>query len=99
MPGRFLPIVESTAYFIVVEAITNIIKHAEATEIVISISLRDDTLVVIVKDNGKGGADPMNGTGLIGLASRVEALDGSLVISSPAGGPTTLIAEIPCGSL
>ena len=99
VPGRFLPIVESTAYFIVVEAITNIIKHAGATEIYISITLRDDTLVVIVKDNGKGGADPMNGTGLIGLASRVEALDGSLAISSPAGGPTTLTAEIPCGSL
>jgi signal transduction histidine kinase len=99
VPGRFLPIVESTAYFIVVESMTNIIKHAEATEIFISITLRDDTLVVVVKDNGKGGADPMNGTGLIGLASRVEALDGSLAISSPAGGPTTLTAEIPCGSL
>jgi signal transduction histidine kinase len=100
VPGRFLPIVESTAYFVVVEAITNIIKHAEATEIFISITLRDDdTLVVTVTDNGKGGADPMNGTGLIGLASRVEALDGSLTISSPAGGPTTLTAEIPCGSL
>ncbi len=100
VPGRFLPIVESTAYFIVVEAITNIIKHAEATEIYISITLRDDdNLIVTVVDNGKGGADPMDGTGLIGLASRVEALDGSLTISSPAGGPTTLTAEIPCGSL
>jgi signal transduction histidine kinase len=100
VPGRFLPIVESTAYFIVVESITNIIKHAEATEIYVSITLRDDdTLIVTVVDNGKGGADPMNGTGLIGLASRVEALDGSLAISSPAGGPTRLIAEIPCGSL
>jgi len=100
VPGRFLPIVESTAYFIVVEAMTNIIKHAEATEIFISITLRDDdNLIVTVVDNGKGGADPMNGTGLIGLASRVEALDGSLTISSPAGGPTTLTAEIPCGSL
>ncbi len=100
VPGRFLPIVESTAYFIVVEAITNIIKHAGATEIYISITLRDDdNLIVKVVDNGKGGADPMDGTGLIGLASRVEALDGSLTISSPAGGPTTLTAEIPCGSL
>ena len=65
-------------------------------EIAVSIALVADTLIVEVIDNGKGGADPQNGTGLIGLASRVEALDGTLVISSPAGGPTTLKAEIPC---
>ncbi|MEZ4623329.1 MAG: sensor histidine kinase [Thermomicrobiales bacterium] len=100
LPGRFLPIVESTAYFVVVEALTNIVKHAEATEVSVSLTYREpDMLVVTVRDNGKGGADPANGTGLIGLASRVEALDGSLSISSPAGGPTTLKAVIPCGSL
>ncbi len=100
LPGRFLPIVESTAYFVVVEALTNIVKHADATEIAVSLTYREpDVLVVTVVDNGKGGADPANGTGLIGLASRVEALDGSLSISSPAGGPTTLKAVIPCGSL
>lgn len=93
---RFQPIIESTAYFVAVEAMTNIIKHAEATEIAVSITLVDDNLVVEVTDNGKGGADPQNGTGLIGLASRVEALDGTLSISSPAGGPTILKAEIPC---
>lgn len=93
---RFQPIIESTAYFVAVEAMTNIIKHAEATEIVVTIRLVDDKLVVEVLDNGKGGADPQNGTGLIGLASRVEALDGTLSISSPAGGPTILKAEIPC---
>lgn len=93
---RFQPIIESTAYFVAVEAMTNIIKHAEATEIVVAIRLVDDNLVVEVTDNGKGGADPQNGTGLIGLASRVEALDGTLSISSPAGGPTILKAEIPC---
>jgi signal transduction histidine kinase len=100
LPGRFIPIVESTAYFVVVEALTNIVKHAEATEITVNLAYREpDVLVVTVVDNGKGGADPANGTGLIGLASRVEALDGSLSISSPAGGPTTLKAVIPCGSL
>jgi signal transduction histidine kinase len=93
---RLQPIIESTAYFVAVEAMTNIVKHAEATEIAVSIALVADTLIVEVIDNGKGGADPQNGTGLIGLASRVEALDGTLVISSPAGGPTTLKAEIPC---
>jgi len=100
LPGRFDPIVESTAYFVVVEALTNIVKHAEATEVAVSLTYRDtDDLVVAVSDNGKGGADPANGTGLIGLASRVEAIDGSLSISSPAGGPTTLKAVLPCGSL
>jgi signal transduction histidine kinase len=100
LPGRFVPIVESTAYFVVVEALTNIVKHADATEISVNLAYREpDLLVVTVTDNGKGGADPANGTGLIGLASRVEALDGSLSISSPAGGPTTLKAVIPCGSL
>jgi signal transduction histidine kinase len=93
---RFQPIIESTAYFVAAEAMTNIVKHAEATEIAVAIRLEGDNLVVEVTDNGKGGADPQNGTGLIGLASRVEALDGTLVISSPAGGPTILKAEIPC---
>jgi signal transduction histidine kinase len=100
LPDRFVPIVESTAYFVVVEALTNIVKHADATEVMVNLVFQEpDYLVVTVADNGKGGADPANGTGLIGLASRVEALDGTLSISSPAGGPTTLRAVIPCGSL
>jgi signal transduction histidine kinase len=93
---RFQPIIESTAYFVAAEAMTNIVKHANATEIFVAIRLEGDNLVVEVTDDGKGGADPQNGTGLIGLASRVEALDGTLSISSPAGGPTILKAEIPC---
>jgi signal transduction histidine kinase len=93
---RFQPIIESTAYFVAAEAMTNIVKHANATEISVAIRLEGDNLVVEVTDDGRGGADPQNGTGLIGLASRVEALDGTLTVSSPAGGPTILKAEIPC---
>lgn len=98
LPERFPPAVESTAYFVVSEALANISKHSDATAAAVSITARGDALIVVVTDNGRGGADPRNGTGLIGLASRVEALDGKLLISSPIGGPTTLTAEIPCES-
>jgi signal transduction histidine kinase len=57
----------------------------------------DGTLVAEVRDDGQGGADP-TGKGLTGLRRRVEALDGSLLVSSPTGGPTTIRAELPCGS-
>jgi signal transduction histidine kinase len=98
VPERFSPAVESTAYFVVTEALSNIAKHSGATAAAVSISGREDALIVVVTDNGRGGADPRNGTGLIGLASRVEALDGRLLVNSPIGGPTTLTAEIPCES-
>jgi signal transduction histidine kinase len=89
--------VESTAYFVVVEALTNVAKHSGATEAKVLIRRANDWLVVEVADNGKGGADPAGGTGLAGLADRLAALDGRLRISSPPGGPTWIRAEIPIG--
>ena len=92
------PAVESTAYFVVSEALTNVAHHAEATRAVITIAQARDRLVVEVRDDGKGGAVVGNGTGLTGLRDRVTALGGVLHVISPPGGPTTLLAEIPCGS-
>jgi signal transduction histidine kinase len=97
LPRRPPGPVETAAYFVVAEALANSGKHSEAGSV--EIHLRDEAgnLVVEVVDDGVGGADP-NGTGLRGLARRVGALDGRLEIGSPAGGPTTIRAVIPCGS-
>jgi signal transduction histidine kinase len=89
--------VESAAYFVVAEALANSGKHARAEQVDIGIRLEGDDLVVEVVDDGGGGADP-SGNGLRGLARRVEALDGTLAVTSPRGGPTTIRAVIPCGS-
>jgi signal transduction histidine kinase len=93
LPGA----VESTAYFVVAEALTNAAKHARAGEITVRIARRDALLVVEVTDDGDGGADPEHGSGLRGLADRVAAIDGRLTVTSPAGGPTVVRAELPCG--
>jgi signal transduction histidine kinase len=92
------PAVESTAYFFVSEALTNVARHAEASRAVVTIARAGDRLVAEVRDDGKGGAVEGQGTGLTGLRDRITALGGSMHIVSPAGGPTTLLAEIPCGS-
>ena len=88
--------VETAAYFVVAEALANAIKHADARRIEISVSQRNGLLVAEVVDDGRGGADGQ-GNGLAGLAQRVLALDGSLRITSPAGGPTSVRVELPCG--
>lgn len=90
--------VEATAYFLACEALANIIKHADATEVTISAQRRNDVLVVEVEDDGIGGARVEDGSGLHGLADRVEALGGRLTIRSPAGKGTRIVGEIPCGS-
>jgi signal transduction histidine kinase len=90
--------VESTAYFVVSEALTNVVRHAEATEAAVAIARRGDRLVVEVRDNGIGGADPARGSGLSGLADRAASVGGWIEVVSPPGGPTTLIVELPCGS-
>ncbi|MFJ8691408.1 sensor histidine kinase [Streptomyces roseolilacinus] len=87
--------VETAAYFVVSEAVTNAAKHSGATAVSVRVALRDGVLVVRVEDDGGGGADPA-GSGLSGLRGRVAALDGSLRIDSPPGGPTTVTAELPC---
>ncbi|MDY7099843.1 MAG: sensor histidine kinase [Actinomycetota bacterium] len=89
--------VETAAYFVVAEAVTNAAKHAgRAVSIDVELRRRGDTLRVEVTDDGTGGADD-TGSGLTGLRRRVEALDGSLVVLSPPGGPTIVRAELPCG--
>jgi signal transduction histidine kinase len=89
--------VETAAYFVVAEAIANAGKHADATQLEIRIRRDGDALVVEVVDDGRGGADPA-GHGLTGLRQRVDALDGTLDVTSPPGGPTTVSARLPCGS-
>jgi signal transduction histidine kinase len=97
VPDRPSTAVESAAYFVVAEALANAGKHAEATSFTIRIERARDVLVVEVLDDGKGGADP-TGNGLSGLRRRVQALDGTLRVTSPAGGPTVIRAEVPCVS-
>jgi signal transduction histidine kinase len=87
--------VETCAYFVAAEALANAAKHARASRVEIRIVRGGDKLLVDITDNGVGGADP-SGEGLMGLRQRVEALDGTLAVTSPAGGPTTVRAELPC---
>jgi signal transduction histidine kinase len=89
--------VESTAYFVIAEALANTAKHAGGTAIGITGGMRGDRLVVEVRDDGAGGADPAKGTGLTGLADRVDAIDGTLTLFSPPGGGTVLTLRVPCG--
>ena len=89
--------VETAAYFMVAEALTNVAKHSTATRASVGVRLQGHLLVVEVTDNGRGGADPRGGTGLTGLADRAAASDGRMLLSSPVGGPTVLRLELPCG--
>lgn len=89
--------VETAAYFVVAEALANASKHAAAEHVTIRIVREPERLTVEVVDDGRGGADPQ-GSGLTGLRQRVEALDGTLAVISPPGGPTTIEAVLPCGS-
>ena len=94
---RYPSAVETAAYFTVAEALANAIKHAKAQRVQIRIEAEHGVLLAEVVDDGHGGADP-GGRGLTGLRQRAEALDGKLSVASPAGGPTTVRAELPCGS-
>jgi signal transduction histidine kinase len=92
---RPLPVIETAAYFVAAEALTNVAKHAPDAEARIAVRQRDGVLEVEVRDDGPGGADP-EGSGLGGLRSRVEALDGHLFVGSDPAGGTTVRAELPC---
>jgi signal transduction histidine kinase len=98
------PSVEAVAYFIVSEALTNVAKHAQATQAEVTVTRDGDVLRISVADDGSGGAAPPDdddagaGTGLRGLAQRAAAVDGTLTIDSPPGGPTLIAAELPCES-
>jgi signal transduction histidine kinase len=96
LPARPAPAVETAAYFVAAEALANAGKHSGAETVAISARRQGDALAIAITDDGRGGADP-GGAGLTGLRQRVEALDGTLTVSSPDGGPTTVRAVIPCG--
>lgn len=93
---RYPSRVENTAYFTASEALGNVAKHAGAATAAVRLARHGDTLIVEVRDEGRGGADPARGTGLTGLADRVAAVGGRLLLSSPAGGPTLVRVELPC---
>jgi signal transduction histidine kinase len=86
---------ETTAYFVIAEALTNVVKHASATRAEVKVAARPDGLEVVVRDDGVGGADLRRGSGLLGLVDRVEANEGTLELSSPRGGGTTLRVRLP----
>jgi signal transduction histidine kinase len=92
---RLAPQLEAAAYYVVAEAITNVAKYAHASHATVSIGRANGAATVIVADDGVGGADPARGSGLRGLAARVEALNGRLDVNSPPGGGTRVEAEIP----
>jgi signal transduction histidine kinase len=97
--GRCSPSIEAIAYFVVSEALTNIAKHAHATRAEVSVERTGDRLRIVVSDDGRGGASADgDGSGLRGLVQRAAAVDGTVTIHSPPGGPTTITAELLCES-
>jgi PAS domain S-box-containing protein len=92
---RWHPLVESAAYFVVAESLTNTLKYARAASATVRVAPRGEVLVIEVTDDGCGGAEPKEGSGLGGLRDRVEALDGMFEVSSPAGQGTRIRAELP----
>jgi PAS domain S-box-containing protein len=92
---RYDPALEAAGYFVVAEGLTNVVKHADATEVHVRVDERGGALCIEVRDDGRGGADPAAGGGLLGLADRVAAFDGTLDIRSEPGGGTRLRAAIP----
>jgi signal transduction histidine kinase len=87
--------VETGAFYVVAEALTNVGKHAGARRASVAVRRPGERLLIEVRDDGHGGAECLPGSGLEGLAQRVEALDGSLAIDSPSGGPTVITAQLP----
>jgi signal transduction histidine kinase len=93
---RLPPAVETAAYYVVAESLTNVGRHSGASQAYVDVQRVDGRLVLAIGDDGHGGAARRPGSGLEGLAQRVEALDGTLAVDSPAGGPTTIVASLPC---
>jgi signal transduction histidine kinase len=96
IPGRVPVPVESAAYFAVSECLANVVKHSVASRAAVELGYRDSVLSVVVRDDGIGGASPAGGTGLRGVARRLEVFDGTFTLTSPAGGPTVARLEVPC---
>lgn len=96
--GRCAASVEATAYFVVAEALTNAARHSGARHVRVAVHRRRERLYIAITDDGVGGADARRGSGLVGIGRRVDAHDGGFTLRSPAGGPTVLSVELPCGS-
>ncbi|WP_285703690.1 sensor domain-containing protein [Microtetraspora sp. NBRC 16547] len=94
---RFPALVENTVYFLTAEALTNVAKHSRATSCSVTLTRIGDSLLLTIGDDGVGGAHVAKGHGLAGLADRVRVVEGELTVNSPAGGPTLIVAEVPCG--
>lgn len=93
--ARYPSTVEVSAYYAVAESLTNVAKHAEATKVEVSLEEDGDTLRICIRDNGNGGADPRQGSGIIGLRDRAESLGGTIDVSSPVGNGTTVRVSLP----
>jgi len=93
--------VEAATYFVIAEGLTNVVRYAETKNAAIEVRRQGGEVVVVVSDDGKGGATVAGGTGLRGLIDRLAVLDGRLEVTSPPGEGTRLVAHIPCepGSL
>jgi signal transduction histidine kinase len=96
MPGRPSAPVESAAYFAIAEALANVVKHSGANRAWVQLAYDHGRLIAIVGDNGAGGAHPPAEGGLAGIERRLNAFDGVVAVTSPAGGPTQLTMELPC---
>jgi signal transduction histidine kinase len=94
-PGRYDPTLEATVYYVTAESITNAVKHAQASAVEVRGGERDGKLVLDIRDNGVGGADPRRGSGMIGLKDRVDTLGGTISFASPAGAGTAVHLSLP----
>jgi signal transduction histidine kinase len=95
IPARLPEPVEAAAYYVVSEALTNVAKHARASAVTVDAAVTGEALRLLIKDDGAGGADPSRGSGLLGLSDRVESAGGTIEITSPPGGGTSLLVTIP----
>jgi signal transduction histidine kinase len=96
---RFDAAIEAAAYFVVAEALTNVVKYAHASDVRVTVMYSAGDLTVEVVDDGVGGADARHGSGLVGLMDRVGALAGRLEVVSAPGGGTRVAAMIPCAPI
>jgi signal transduction histidine kinase len=96
LPGRPAAPIETACYFAVAEVLTNAVKHSGARDARVAVSHADGLLRISITDFGVGGADPARGTGLAGVEKRLATFDGILAVSSPVGGPTIVVMEVPC---
>lgn len=96
--AKLPPAIELAGYFVVAEALANAVKHAQAHELRIHLARPDGHLRIEVSDDGVGGAAAGAGTGMRGMADRIDVLGGRLTVTSPPGGGTRIVAELPCAS-